>query len=261
MQDTIIHSQQDAERCISVHDDGENRWLEFGDGGIQSIIDQHHPQNLVSPVGQAMLAALLFTPTPAHFLLLGTGGGAIARYLSHRLPDCRGDAVELSPIIADIARQFFEFPTQGWQLHQADARDFVSAVNADNNPKHYDYIVLDIAEHQHTPHWLTEVPFLAHCRQRLSTDGVLCVNLIPNDAADFMQQLAHIRQVFDARTLCLSVPEHRNVLVFAFAQRPEFGDYTQLHEVAKPLIQQWGLPFDEFLNRMIQENPTGSGVF
>ena len=251
---TQIHTQQDGELCITVHDEGTKRWLDFGDGGIQSIIDRDQPQRLVSPLNQAMLAALLFTPAPAQLLLLGVGGGAIARYLSHRQSGCRGDAVELSPAIAEIAQQFFEFPEHNWTLHLTDARDFAAENNVPR--QHYDYIVLDIAEQQHTPHWLTEASFLANCRRRLSKQGVLSINLLPKDAADFMQQLAVIRQVFDGRTLCLSVPEHRNILVFAFAQPPEFSDITQLQRRMDELTQRWELPFSDFLERMIQEKVT-----
>lgn len=258
-QDTLLHTQQDRELCITVHDDGTKRWLEFNDdGGIQSIIDRQKPFDLISSVNQAMLAALIFTPTPSNFLLLGLGGGAIARYLFHRQPDCRGEAVELSPAITHIAQQFFEFPEHNWQLHQADVRDFVSENRV---TKYYDYIVLDIAEQQHTPHWLTEASFLAHCRKALSQHGVLCLNLMPNDAADFKQQLAQIRQAFDTRTLCLSVPVCRNILVFAFAQPPEFEDIAQLRQRADDLFQHWELPFNDCLSRMIQENPAGSGIF
>ena len=256
--DTRLHTQQEGETCITVHDDGALRLLEFGDDGIQSIIDRHRPRDLVSPVSQAMLAALLFTPAPEHFLLLGMGGGAIARYLSHRHPHCQGDAVELSPAIAAIAQQFFEFPEHNWQIHQADVRDFISAKNAS---KLYDYIVLDIAERQHTPHWLTEIAFLYHCRERLSLHGVLCINLAPGDANEFMRQLSNIRLAFDTRTLCLSVPGHRNVLIFAFAQRPDFGDIGQLRQRADALFQHWELPFNDCLDRMIRENPIDSGVF
>ena len=121
--------------------------------------------------------------------------------------------------------------------------------------------MLDIAEHQHTPRWLTEKSFLAHCRQRLSQHGVLCINLAPKNAAEFMRQLFTIRQAFVTRTLCLSVPGHRNILVFGFAQRPEFGDTEHFRQCGSALFHHWELPFNECLNRMILENPLGSGIF
>lgn len=268
--DTLIHTQQDGDSRISVHDDGAKRWLAFSgdkgeDGDMQSIIDRDHPQTLVSPVCQALLAGLLFTPEPRQFLLLGLGGGAIARYLSQRQPHCYGDVVERSAAVADIAQQFFEFPQENWQIHLTDAQDFVSQAHNDlerqTEPHHYDYIVLDIAEQQASPDWLTEPTFLNHCREQLSRQGVMSINLVPRDAADFLKLLSRIRLAFDGQTLCLSVPEYHNVLVLAFAERPEITDFHQLHQRATRLTQQGGLPFNDFLNRMTQENPIGSGIF
>jgi hypothetical protein len=41
-------------------------------------------RRLVLPLNQAILAGLMFLPTPQHVRLLGTGGGAIARYFFNR---------------------------------------------------------------------------------------------------------------------------------------------------------------------------------
>lgn len=263
---TRIHSQQDGALSIHVHEKDSLRWLVFDDAAEQSIIDLHHPQQLVSPAYQAMLAALLFVPTPATLLLLGLGGGAIARYLAHHAPACRGVAVELSPVVANIAQQFFDLPgaQQNWQLHITDARDYFneSNCNEDNTDgdSHFDYMVLDIAEQTRTPSWLTEPSFLKLCRQRLSHHGVLAINLIPRNAEEFTRCLANIRSAFDTHTLCLSVPEHHNILVFAFNQRPEFNGIDQLHGRVPALTKYWALPFDQFLNQMLHDNPVGSGV-
>ncbi len=256
---TQIHHQQEDTLHIYVHEGGSRRWLEFGDDVVQSIINLQRPQDLIAPVHQAMLTGLLFLPAPRRMLLLGLGGGAIARYMAHRQPDCHGDAVELSPAVADIAQQFFDFPT-AWGLHVADARDYIAQATLPDG-QHIDCMMLDIAEQQHSPDWVSDSAFLGHCRQQLSAHGVLVINLMPRDAAEFTHQLAAIRGAFEARTLCLSVPQHRNILIFAFAQRPVFSDMAQLQQRVAGRTEQWGLPFDEFLGRMVRENPAGSGVF
>ena len=69
------------------------------------------------------------------------------------------------------------------------------------------------------------------------------------------------RQAFDQRTVCLDVPEHKNILVFAFNGSPKFVDATILDKRAPRLKQKWGLEFDEFLDRMKKANPAGSGIF
>lgn len=47
---------------VSVWQQERLRWLDFGDGAVQSIIDIDHPDQLISPVYHAMLAPMLFVP-------------------------------------------------------------------------------------------------------------------------------------------------------------------------------------------------------
>ena len=175
--------------------------------------------------------------------------------MAHRAPNCHGDAVEQSEAVAEIAQRFFDFPAadHGWNLHIAEARDFITHSRQD-----YDLIVVDIAEGPRTPAWLTETDFLETCRERLSHEGVLVINLLPLDAADFARSLAPIRDCFPCCTACLSVPEQRSILVFAFRE-PVISSDAKARIPA--LATQYGLPFAEFFQRMQTENPQGSGVF
>ena len=255
--DTLRHTQEEQGIHIEIHEDDGVRWLQFGDGAVQSAIDLNDPQRLVTTVNQAMLAGLIFLPPPQQTLLLGTGGGALARYLAHCAPDLGGKAIEISPAIAGLARQFFDFPgpdTQ-WTLVVSDAREYVA-----RSSDLYDLVLLDIAEGLRSPRWLHDPAFLHQCRNRLSPQGMLVINLMPESAEDFARALAPIRKTFPDCTLCLSVPAHRNVLVFGFHHRPEETSPTQLRQRLPALTQQWGLPFEAFLTRMQAENPVGSGI-
>jgi len=262
---TPIHTVQEGALSITVLEADGLRWLDFGDGGVQSAIDPTDASRLVLPLNQAMLAGLLFVPTPQRVLLLGTGGGGIAHLFAqhksvhrkqvHHEPACQGDAIEQSAAVAHIARQFFDFPSPGtgWTLHVGDAQEYVASTD-----KQYDLIVLDIAEGQHSPQWISDAIFLQNCRQRLTDTGVLAVNLIPQDAENFARLLEPIRQAFPHCTACLSVPTQYNILVFGFRKTPDVSDVDSR---VPTLTQQWNLPFAEFLQRMRNENPIGSGIF
>jgi len=254
----LIHHQKDLGINFDVFEKDNLRWLSFGDGCIQSIIDLEDPGSLYSPVYRAMLAVLFFTPTPERVLLLGTGGGALARYFHHRQTAIHGDAVEISSVIAEIARQFFEFPSQGqgWRTVISDAQEYIY-----QSKQRYDLIFLDIAEKESSPTWMFETDFLERCRERLGDDGALVLNIIPKDAEVFSKALWNIRQAFDLYTVCISVPEHKNILVFAFNGSPQYSDISMLDQRVPTLIQQWGLEFDQFLIRMKEINPRGSGIF
>jgi spermidine synthase len=254
----LIHHQKDRGMTVDVFEKDNLRWLSFGDNSIQSIIDLDDPGSLHSPVYRAMLAVLLFTPTPERVLLLGTGGGVLARYFHHRQTAIQGDAVEISGVVAEIARQFFDFPAQdqGWRTVISDAQEYIY-----QSEQHYDLVFLDIAEKELSPSWVFEPDFLDHCRKRLGEEGALVLNIIPKDAEFFSKALWNIRQAFDLYTVCLSVPEHKNILVFAFNGLPQYSNISILDQRVPTLVEQWGMEFDQFLMRMKEVNPRGSGVF
>ena len=255
----LLHHQKDRGLNIDVFEKDNLRWLTFGDDCIQTVINLNDPDSLHSPVYRAMLAVLLFIPTPECVLLLGTGGGALARYFHHRQNAIHGEAVEISSVIVDIARQYFEFPTpdQGWQTVVSDAQEYIY-----RSRQHYDLIFLDIADRGSSPAWMYEPDFLEHCRERLvQDDGVLILNIIPESTEKITSALWNIRQVFDLTTVCLSVPEHKNILVFAFNGIPQYCRISTLDQRIPTLKEQWGLEFDQFLTRMKEINPRGSGVF
>lgn len=254
----LIHRCKDLGLDRNVFEKDNLRWLSFGDDAVQSIIDLEEPGTLISPVCRAMLAVLLFTPEPQRVLLLGTGGGALARYFHHRRPAVEGDAVEMSSAVVEIAGKYFEYPGEdrGWRMVVGDAREYVYQCR-----EHYDLIFLDIGDEGASPSWIFDPEFLEQCRRCLRDDGALVTNIIQETAEQFAAALWSIRQAFDLRTVCIPVPDHKNVPVFAFNGVPGCHDPEELGQRVAGLTRQWGLEFDRFLVRMKDVNPRGSGVF
>lgn len=235
---------------------GKLRQLHFDNGITQTTIDTRHPGYLPLSANRAMLAHLMFADSPQKVLLAGCGGGAIARWFHAHAPEIHGSAVENNPEVADLARRWFEFPGEdrGWQLVIDDIRDFLSA----DEDGRYDFILADLEEDAASPDWLISESFLANCRRHLSEHGVLTVNWIADSAERFTLALLRIRQAFGQRTLCLPVPQHENVMILAFKQRPSLDG---MEERIRQASQTWGLEFETFYRRMLRNNPPGSGVF
>ncbi|HSG93068.1 MAG TPA: hypothetical protein VK999_05090, partial [Methylotenera sp.] len=152
------------------------------------------------------------------------------------------------------ARHYFEFP-KSWPIHIEDIRQFIRQPQAG-----YDVILLDIAVAQTTPEWILNADFLQQCRNQLTAKGHLALNLLVDDAAGFLAALKLIRQVFARRTVCLSLENHRNIVVFAFNDAPEFLP-PLTDQRLQSLMQHWPIELDEFYQRMQKENPAGSGIF
>jgi len=250
----LLYSAIDEGRQVKVWQESGLRWLEFGDELIQTEIELARADYLPESFNRAMLSGALFHgKVPEKVLLAGTGGGSTARYFANRFPSVIGDAVDLSPVILDIAKRFFDCPYEGnWQLIEADIRTYVQ-----QSQTRYDLIVMDIAIGQASPDWITDSVFLRACRQLLTDGGHMSINLIVENESGFMQQLAAIRHAFDRQTVCVSLTEHRNVIILAFNEAkglvPEPSAFERLES-------EWGIEFDQFYQQMLKDNPKGSGV-
>lgn len=186
-----------------------------------------------------MLATLMFdTPPWKRVLLAGCGGGAIARWLNARAPEIQGDAVEVSPTVARLAHEYFDFPGVGsrWRLLIEDVRDHLARASS---PR-YDYILVDLEENQQTPLWVTSRECLERCRAHLTPRGTLTLNLILGRADETSKALAQIRRVFETDTVLLRDPEHDNLLVCVSpTQLPPLPDNAALETIGR----KWGIDF------------------
>ena len=250
-----IHSETSPSGRIEVWQEDGRRSLWFDDTILQSEIDLGDPGKLPNPANRAMLGHLMFVHRPQHVLLAGCGGGAVARWFHFHDAAISGEAIEISPAVARIARDYFDFPATDstWRLEIANVQEY-----ATRSSQRYDFVLVDLEHDQQTPAWATSPAFLSTCRQRLTATGVLTVNLIIDDATNVAQAIWNLRRVFDRRVLCLPVPGHDNLIIMAFNALP---DTRSLAIGASAAERLWGLEFATFLNRLKKHNPLGSGIF
>lgn len=243
-----IYREEHEDTHLEIWDDGDRRSLWFDDVILQSEIHLQDPAVLPNPVNRAMLAHLMFETPLRSVLLAGCGGGAIARWLNARAPAVDGVAVELSHTVARLAREYFDFPLpreSRWRMIIDDVRNHVAGTG--DGPPDYDFILVDLEEHQSTPNWLTGEPFLSDCRDRLTPNGVLTLNLIVDDSLVAGEALRRVRRVFGPELLILQPPAHDNLLVMAFrAGAPALPDGDTL----KQLGRHWGLDFVTLASRI-----------
>jgi len=234
-----------ADGLIEVLARDQQRFL-YIDGIEQTRIDIQHPESLDSLLHRYLLSALLFIDTPQTVLLGGLGGGALARYLHNRMPGIVGDAIEINKTVAQLAKTFFFFPEK-WDLQITDIQQW--------HKRWYDLILIDIAEAALTPGWLISETMLMQWQHQLSLRGVLVIDLLVDDAQSFTEALQAIRKVFKQRTLCLTVPGHKNIVVLAFNQVPEYSTLQVLNKRVEPLIALWGVEFSAIIEQLKNDNP------
>ena len=239
-----IYREENDQTHLEIWDQGDCRSLWFDDVILQSEIHIEDPAVLPNPVNRAMLAHLMLELPLRSVMLAGCGGGAIARWLHARAPEVQGDAVELSPTVARLAYEYFDFPStqSNWRLLIEDVREHLA-----QSDRTYDFILVDLEENQLTPPWVTATEFLRACRRRLSREGVLTLNLILDDASSAGEALHNVRQVFGTEVLLLHEPDHDNLLALAFRQpAPEIP----AAEILQQRSRRWGIDFATIAGRV-----------
>jgi spermidine synthase len=118
--------------------------------------------------------ALAIRPRIKRTLIVGLGGGSLAKRLWHDHPSMRIDAIEIDAEVAKIAYELFDLPRDDRiQVSIADGRAFLSDSSAT-----YDYIVIDAFDDDSIPPHLLTDEFLRLCRDHLAENGVIAYNVI-----------------------------------------------------------------------------------
>jgi len=254
-QEECLFQKKSEDELIEVWQNNHHRWLNIN-GIEQSRLNIEQPEQLVSPLDYAFLSCFLFIHTPNNVLLGGLGGGVLAQYLHNKQPGMNGCAVEINPLIVQLAKDYFNFPEKKWSIIIDDIQHVIKNKSSLN----YDLILLDIGDKDLTPEWLISEKVLLQLKHQLSTHGVLAINLLVSDAESFRKKLAGIRKVFNRQTLCIGVPKHNNIVVFAFNKHPFYSTPDQLQSRVKELTEYWQVDYATLLEQMQKENPKGSGV-
>jgi len=252
----LLFQEKSKKELIQVWQNNNHRWLSIDDIE-QSRLNIESPGKLASALDHYFLACLLFINTPNNVLLGGLGGGTLAHYIHSKQPEINGHVIEINPLITKLAKDYFSFPQNKWDIKISDIQN----INIKDIKHRYDLMFIDIGDKGSTPEWLTSEKMLLQFKQQLSEHGVLVMNLLVNDADSFSQKLAEIRKVFNRRTICASIPRHNNIVVYAFNKRPLYSSPDQLQSRIEELSQSWGLDYSVLLEQIQQENPKGSGIF
>jgi spermidine synthase len=164
----LVTVQQSPYAELRVIDDAGLRYL-LVDGGIHTIVD-HKTGESRHPYAQAMELAHDLFERPGDMLLVGLGGGSLARSFSRR--GWRVTAVEIDPAVATIARDHFGLAPHHADVHLMDGRRFLVESEAA-----YDLLVIDAFGSSSIPFHLLSDEAFGLAASRLAPEGVLVLNL------------------------------------------------------------------------------------
>jgi spermidine synthase len=228
-----------------VVDTLRRRFLHFDFGAIQSAMEKSDPTKLALAYTRKMMAFLLFKRDPKRILLLGLGGGSLAKFCYGNLPDAAITAVEVSRDVIAL-RKHFGIPADNrrFRVINGDGAEYMASTR-----RRKDVILADACDRKGSAATLASTEFLLCARRRLSSDGVFVANLC-GDGASIANQLATIRRAFDNQVLSLQVENDGNIVVFAFKSRPPDMAAERIGQAARELKQRFQLNFPTFARRM-----------
>ncbi len=222
------------------------RTLHLGSSMIQSAMRLSAPDELEVVYVQCMMGFTLFHPQPETLLMIGLGGGSLAKFVHQRLPSVRTTAIEINPQVVTAARAHFFLPQDDDRLQVliADGGEYVAG-----NPASTDILMVDgFEDGRHVPS-LTSQAFYDRARAALNRHGVLVVNLLSRDKG-LHDHLARIETSFNGRIATLMAEPHGNLIVFAFKHASAKKMWEGLPERASQREEELGLPFTEFIRRL-----------
>ena len=198
-----------------VIDDGRKRSLHFSLAHVQSAMRIEDPFALELAYTRKMMAFLLFLPDPKQILLIGLGGGSLAKYCYRHLPQARITSVEINREVIAF-RDLFEVPPDDprFRVVHADAVAYLGDSVA-NGAEPADAILLDGYDHHGITPGFYDQAFYVNLRRRLAAEGVMVANL-SGERAEYQAHLALMREVFENRVLLLDVAGVKNKVAFAF---------------------------------------------
>jgi spermidine synthase len=200
--------------------------LQFPDGEIQSRMLSSDPNQLLISYTQAMMAFRLFQPMPKRITMIGLGGGSMAKWCYHHLPDAYITVVEIHPGVIALRDQFY-VPEDNERFHVVcyDGADYVA-----HNHDSATVLLIDGFDMHGQPPQLCSQRFYDDCYKVLHCDGVFVANLCgPDDE----QVLERIRNSFAGRTLVVIPQDSENKVVFAWKGKRLWADEEESEEIMK----------------------------
>lgn len=239
-----------ADHSVTIAEERGVRSLHIGGLAIQSAMRLSNPDALELHYTRAMMSFMLFKPQPEELLMIGLGGGSMAKFIRRRMMETRVTVVEIRPGVVAAARSYFDFPGDDERLKVVvdDGALYVPA-----HPGSADVFLIDGFDDGVQPAALCSQDFYDCAYAALRPGGVLAVNFMAEDRRlDAM--CARLQKSFCGRILLLEAADKVNVVVLALREGPARIAWSELRERGTQLQLRHGLPFDRMLTSLRERN-------
>jgi spermidine synthase len=189
---------------------GGRRTLEFTPGDIQSEMLLARPDALVLDYARAMMSFVLFVPRPRHIVMVGLGGGSLAKFCYRHFPHTRITVIELRRDVIALREQFRVPPDDArFRVLHGDAADVIAGLRGSA-----DVLLVDGFDAAGLPPPLGSASFYAACHRALADGGVVVANIFSYDPA-YKGMVARLGRAFDSQVCWFNGVAGNNHILFA----------------------------------------------
>ncbi|MEG0675555.1 MAG: spermidine synthase [Comamonas sp.] len=228
---------------VSVSDDGEVRYLHLGTPWVQGSMCIKQPFEIDLEYVQRMMGWLMFAEpasvTQRHAMQLGLGAAAITKFC-HKKLRMKTTAIEINPQVLSVCRSWFKLPPDSstLQVVLADAAQEIKKLQWQGT---VDALAVDLYDHEAAAPVLDSAEFYADCRNLLTEDGIMTVNLFGRSSS-FDKSLAQMAQAFGEEALWAFKPTREGNTVVLAQRTPRALDAAALQAASEVVQARWDLP-------------------
>jgi spermidine synthase len=183
------------------------------DGCTQTEMRLDDPDALANEYTRKMMGFLLFDALPKKVLMIGLGGGALAKYCHRYLPTTQLTVIEIDPDVIAMRSHFYMPPDdERLKVINADGADYVAQMT--DLGERADVVLVDAYDDFGIARSVVEREFVENAKRVLNANGVFVLNLVAG-AEDFNRYVETIRQVFGSPVIVVAMKQGGNRVVFA----------------------------------------------
>ena len=233
---------------VNFSDYGDIRYLHLGTQWVQGSMLLDKPFEIELEYVQRMMVWLLFAEPGAvaarHAMQLGLGSAALTKFCYKKLK-MKTTAVELNRQVIAACRLWFKLPQDDLRLKVILA-DAAQEIRKEKHLGGVDALQVDLYDHEAAAPVLDSADFYADCRNLLSEDGVMTVNLFGRDSS-YAGSLEKIAEAFGPEAVWAFRPTREGNTIVAAQRRPSRPDRIELVQKAELIESRWGLPAKKWL--------------
>jgi spermidine synthase len=223
------------------------RQLHFTQAATQSAMLIDDPYALIVDYARKMMSFLLFNADPKYILMIGLGGGSLAKFCYRHLPQAKITVVEINGEVIAMRDKFFVPQNDDrFSVVHDDGANFIERLE-----ESVDVMLVDAFDADGIAPSLADSNFFPRAAKQLTPKGIFVMNLL-GEGGGYVENIRAIRTAFKRNILLVPVMSGENVLLFAFKRPPPQSISRKLEGVARRLQSQLELDFPRYLQRICQ---------